>query len=271
MIASSRGKSNFGGYDDNPLLAELYDLVPGYASRPDVGFYLDLCRATRGKILEVGCGTGRILIPAAAEGAEIVGLDVSPYMVAKCRDKLSAQPPETRARVRLVEASMVDFHLNDRFSLAIMPFRPLQHLVAIEDQLSCLCCIGAHLERGGRLVFDVFQVDFSKITAPTRTEESEDLPEMALPDGRRLRRTSRLVATHRAEQYNDVEMIYYLTGRDGAIERIVQAFPFRYFFRYEVEHLLALCGLKTIELYGDFKKTPFRDDSPEMVFVAERG
>lgn len=51
---------------------------------------------------------------------------------------------------------------------------------------------------------------------------------------------------------------------------MVQAFPFRYFFRHELEHLLARCGLKIVDLFGNYDKSPLMDDSPEMVFVAEK-
>src|SRR5205807_7150750 len=95
------------------------------------------------------------------------------------------------------------------------------------------------------------------------TDEIEDTPEFRLPDGRTLRRTFRNVRRHVSEQYNDVELIYYLDG-----QRIVQAFPMRYFFRYEVEHLLARCGFRVAALYGDFDKSEFGDESREMIFTA---
>ena len=77
------------------------------------------------------------------------------------------------------------------------------------------------------------------------------------------------MAFHRAEQRNDVEMIYHVTYGDGRTERLPFAFTFRYFFRYEVEHLLARCRFRVIELFGDFDRSLLRDDSPEMIFVAE--
>ena len=76
--------STFGGYEDQSFVAEYYDFIPGYAGRPDLEFYLDFSRSAGGKILELGCGTGRILIPTAAAGCHIVGLDISEYMLAKC-------------------------------------------------------------------------------------------------------------------------------------------------------------------------------------------
>jgi SAM-dependent methyltransferase len=262
--------STFGGYDDEPLLADLYDLVPAYSNRRDLGFYMDLCHSGGGKVLELGCGTGRLVLPMASAGLTIMGLDLSEHMLAKCREKVSALPQEVQDRIRLVRANMTDFRLNDLFDTIIIPFRPFQHLLSVDDQLACLRCVNAHLEPGGRLAFDCFQVNLQKITDPRRMEETEDLPEFELPDGRRMRRCNRIAATHPAQQVNDVEIIYYLTDATGKTERLVQGFPFRYFFRYEVEHLLARVGFEVKELYGDFDQSPLGDESPEMIFIARK-
>jgi hypothetical protein len=95
-------------------------------------------------------------------------------------------------------------------------------------------------------------------------------PPMTLPDGRVVKRTSRTAAFHHDEQYNEIELIYYVQHPEGKKERLVHALPMRYFYRYEVEHLLSLCGFKVMEFYGDFDKSAFREDSPEMIFVAEK-
>lgn len=262
--------SKFGDYEDKPFLAELYDLVPRYSGRRDLEFYVELCRSAGGKVLELGCGTGRVLMPLANAGMEIVGLDLSTHMLAKCSQNLASQPAEIRNRIELVHASMTDFDLGRQFDAVIIPFRPFQHLVSVSDQLACLKCARRHLRDDGLLAFDVFQVAFSAMTDPRRREESEDLPEFELPDGRKMRRCNRFAATHRAEQYNDLEIIYYLTHPDGRTERLVQGFPFRYFFRYEIEHLLARTGFALVTVYGDFDKSPLADDSPEMIFVARK-
>ena len=59
----------YGGYEDDAELPALYDSIPLYASRRDVRFYVDLCRQASGDVLEAGCGTGRILIPAPRKAA----------------------------------------------------------------------------------------------------------------------------------------------------------------------------------------------------------
>ena len=101
------------------------------------------------------------------------------------------------------------------------------------------------------------------LAAEISPEEIEDTPELTLPDGRRLRRAYRILRKRPSEQSNDVELIYYLDGR-----RLVQAFPFRYFFRFELEHLLARCGFEVTALFGGFDPSPFANDSAEMIFIS---
>jgi hypothetical protein len=100
--------------------------------------------------------------------------------------------------------------------------------------------------------------------------EMEVGAKIELPDGRVVHRTNRTEAFHPVEQYNDIEFIYYITYLDGHKERLVHAFPMRYFYRYEIEHLLSLCGFKVVELFGNFDKSDFSDDSSEMIFLAEK-
>jgi SAM-dependent methyltransferase len=262
--------SKYGGYVDQPIMAELYDLVPGYAKRTDIDFYLQHCVTAKGPILELGCGTGRILLPAAEAGCRITGIDISKHMLAQCQQKLERKSGAVQSRVKLVQSDMTSFDLAEPFVLSMIPFRAFLHVIAVEDQLACLRCINRHLSPGGRLILDVFQVDLKRINNPRATEESEDFAEYELPDGGRLRRAGRVAAFHPADQVNDVEMIYYLTNLDGTTERIVQAFPFRYIFRYEMEHLLARCGFRVVDLFGNFDKSPLVDNSPEMIFVAKK-
>jgi SAM-dependent methyltransferase len=258
-----------GGYDDIEEIGLLYDSVTLYNARPDVDFYVEEALTHGGPVLEVGCGTGRVLIPAARQGAEITGVDRSPRMLAQCRARLAEERPEVQKNVKLVQADMRDFDLKTQFSLIMIPFRPLQHLVAVSEQLAALQAIHRHLAPGGRLVFDVFNPNL-RYLVEDNSHEREDTAEVALPDGRAFRRTSRVAAVHIADQYNEVELIYYVRGTDGKIERLVQGFPMRWYWRYEVEHLLTRCGFRVKAIFGDFNRSPLTDVSPEMIFMAER-
>ena len=147
---------NASGYDLAPFIAEFYDHVPRYATRADVDFYVQAAAASGGPVLELGCGTGRILIPTARAGIEIVGLDAAAGMLDACRQRLQSEQPAVRERVRLHQGDMRHFDFGSRFRLVTIPFRPFQHLVTVEDQLACLGAIRHHLVPGGRLVFDCF-------------------------------------------------------------------------------------------------------------------
>jgi SAM-dependent methyltransferase len=244
-----------------------YDNVHLYETRPDVAFYVSEGRAAGGNVLEIGCGTGRVLIATARAGVSTTGVDRSKQMLLRCRENLAREPAPVRDRVQLVDGDMRSFDLGRTFDCVTIPFRPLQHLVDVSDQLACLSAVRRHLAPGGRFVFDVFNPDPRKLAAPS-DEEVEDTPPTPLPDGRSFRRTSRVPAVHRAEQWSDVELAYYVTYPSGQTERVAQRFPMRWYTRWELEHLLARTGFAIRQVYGDFDRQPFSDDSAEIIVVA---
>jgi SAM-dependent methyltransferase len=258
-----------GGYGEYGFTAEFYDQLPAYRERGDVAFWVEMAQAAGGPVLEIGCGTGRVLIPTARAGGEIVGLDLSSYMLDVCRASLAQESPAVQARAQLVTGDMRDFHLGREFALATIPFRPFQHLTTVEDQIACLGAIHRHLAPGGRLILDLFNPSIPYLAAPERLEERDDVPEFALPDGRRVLRRARITGRNYLNQVQDVELIYYVTHPDGRQERLVHSFPMRYLFRFEAEHLLARCGFTVEALYADYDRRPYGTHYPgELIFVA---
>jgi SAM-dependent methyltransferase len=260
----------YGEYETQEFIAELYDVTYASRSLEDVDFFVEQSRKTTGRILELGCGTGRVLIPVAISGREVTGLDISLHMLRKCREKLSEQPKDVQARVRLIQGNMADFSTGEHYSLATVPFRPFHHLISIEEQKACLNRINQHLTPQGRLIIDLLNCFPPAMYDPKYWVEQETQKDLKLPGGRTLRCTTRIADFHRDQQINDLELIYYINDPDGKVERLVQAFPLRYFFRYEVEHLLELCGFSVLDLFGDYDKSKFFNDSPEMIFVSEK-
>ena len=161
------------------------------------------------------------------------------------------------------------FSLQDRFSAVIMPFRSFQHLVTVEDQMSCLGAVHHHLAPGGTLVFDVFCPDLGRLASPS-IDEIEDSPDTALPDGRRFRRASRVAAVDRVHQWSAIELVYYVSDSDGRVDRRVHRFRMRWFLLFELEHLLARSGFSVRAMYGNFDSSPLVDGAPEIIVVAER-
>jgi len=250
-------------YDTIPDFGLLYDSVPLYAARTDVGFYVDEAKAAGGRVLEVGCGTGRILLPIARAGCAITGIDGSKQMLERCRVNLAAEAAAVQSRITLAQHDMRDFNLAEQFTLIIAPFRVVQHLTTIDDQLQFLATVARHLAPQGRLVFDVFNPRFDILVGADGVER-EDTPEQRLPDGRTFHRAYRIARVRWIDQVSEAELVYYVDGK-----RYVQAFEMRWYLAAELRHLLARAGFRVREMYGDFARGPVVDGCPEIVVTAE--
>ncbi len=260
-----------GDYEDYAFVADLYDHVVPYRTRPDVEFFVEEARAVGGPVLEVGCGTGRILIPTARAGIDIVGLDLSPHMLRICQQRLLNEPAAVQSRARLIQGDMRNFDLAQTFSLVTLPFRPFQHLTTVADQLACLASIHRHLAEEGRLILDLFNPSLPALVQDNLGQELGDEPEFTTPDGRRVVGRDRVVSRDHTNQVIQIELVYYVTHPDGREERLVHAFPMRYLFRFEAEHLLARSGFAVEAVYADYDKSPYGAKVPgELIFVARK-
>jgi SAM-dependent methyltransferase len=257
--------------DETAELGAIHDAI--YGERDDDAFWLAMAAAAvDGHVLELGCGTGRVLIPLARAGYDVTGLDLAPHMIAHCRAKLQAESPHVRDRVRLLVADMTSFDLGRRFALITIPFAGFQHLRTVEQQLACLEHCRTHLLSHGSLVLDLPNPDpappsHASQEGPTEGEATAQTVERT--DGRRLRWWASVVAYDRLLQCNEYELTYEIIAADGGRRRITETFPLRYVFRYELEHLLVRAGFRVVALYGEYDRSPFADGSPAMIAVAE--
>jgi SAM-dependent methyltransferase len=260
-----------GGYDEYAFVAELYDHVVPYRDRPDVAFFVEAARTAGSPVLEVGCGTGRVLIPIARAGMDIVGVDLSPHMLAICRKRLLEEPAAVQSRVQIVQADMRQFDLDRAFTLAVIPFRAFQHLLTVDDQLACLRSVRRHLVEDGTFILDLFNPSLDYLVNRPLGEVHAEEPEFSMPDGRRVIRHHKTMAHDRFNQINDFELIYDVKDPDGREESLVHAFRLRYLFRFEAEHLLARAGFSIEHVYAGFDKSEYGSRYPgELVFVARR-
>lgn len=245
--------------------AEIYDSVYSYV-REDIPFYVEEARRAGGPVLELGCGTGRVAIPIAKAGVEVVGLDSSPAMLEVARRKLRNLRGR-RAYLTLVQADMRDFALDQKFNLAIIPFRGFLALLTVEDQIKALLNIRRHLAPGGKLVFNVFVPDLNMLV------QEGDVPyhlrDVIVPES-----GVRLVLWHQSSYDNhnqilNARIIVEELDEDGVVRRrLYRDFQLRYAHRWEIHHLLRWCGYEVLDLYGDFDRSPFDESSDEMVWVA---
>ena len=258
-------------YDEK--VAERYDpAIP--IGEGEVEFYLELAREAEARglrTLEPGCGTGRIAIPLAREGVRIVGLDVSSAMLSRAREK-----SRDLANAEWVEGDMRDFDLGEEFGLVMIPVGTFQLLLTVEDQMSCLRAIHRHLAPGGRFAFEVENPNFVAMAEWLTTKRGT-----LVRNPRRDYRhpvTGLQVRSWGMREFHPSEqraighgLIEELDDEDVMVRRIhQQPIELHYFFRYEVEHLLARCGFEIEALYGDVRKNEYRSTSPDFIWVARK-
>jgi SAM-dependent methyltransferase len=258
-----------GGYHE--FVAEFYDFVHPYRDRVDVDFYVELGEKCGGPVLEIGSGTGRILAPMAKAGVEIVGVDLSPSMLAVCVERMAREPDPVRSRVRLTLGDMRTLNLGRLFSMIILPFRVFQHLLTVEDQLACLQAMRGHLIEGGLLVLDLFNPSLEALTDRSRRKEHSSEPPFDMPDGRRVVRSQRIEDVDYFRQIMDAELIYDVTHTDQRTEKLIHQFSLKWIYRYEAEHLLARSGFEVESIYSDYKRGAYGDRYPgELIFLARK-
>ncbi|MGH7731750.1 MAG: class I SAM-dependent methyltransferase [Candidatus Eiseniibacteriota bacterium] len=242
--------------------ADLYDLLfRDYTA--DLDFYLGIAKAARGPVLDVGCGTGRVLLRALEAGLDIVGLEDSAGMLARLRENAAARG----LAPRVTRGDMRAFRLPRRYACVMIPFDAFAHMLAAHDQIAALHCCREHLGPGGRLVFDVFSATPAMLATPI-TEPVLELetrhPETGLPvrlyDGRRLD-----VATQTQHSRIAIEELD-ASGRVARVHRFDTVV--RWIYPSEMELLLRLAGFARWEITGGFDGRPAADHEGAIVVSA---
>jgi len=246
--------------------AEYYDF--DHAMVEDIPFYLSYARDCGSPILELACGTGRVLISMAEEGFTIYGLDSSENMLALCRRKV--EDKALGDRVHLFEADMGSFQLpRQDFGLCYIPVRAFMHLFTQRDQLGCLVGAFDHLRPGGRLIVDLYAPDFARL-AQAPNQPFAFRKAYSLPNGHRVIRQDRFVQVDLAHQITYTEMRFeeYSTGGELVRQRSVPVYT-RFTLRYELQLLLERSGFVAEDWFRDYTRRPF-DGSGEIIAVARR-
>ena len=135
-------------------VAKYYDYNTDFPN--DISFYRKLIPSTKAAVLELGCGTGRVLIPLSHHCSFSYGIDISRAMISICRNKIKkANIPLVKARIK--KGDITNFNLHMEFDLIIAPFRVLQNLETDEEVNGMFNCIHRHLAPGGTCILNVFK------------------------------------------------------------------------------------------------------------------
>lgn len=238
-------------------LAELYDLQYAHY-RDDLAFYTRLADDYGGPVLELGAGTGRVAATLARAGHEVVALEPSSAMIERGQQRLRDAGVTT---VAYHQGDMRSARLGRTFPLVTAPFNTLMHLYTLADQDAALRTVREHLGPGGRFAFDLYTPNFGELGV-LRLE-----PEWAHVGGRRG--DLFLLQTHDPDTQT-LTSHYFLDQADehGVLKRRRFRLTQRYFYRFELERLLAQHGFTQPQLFGSFERERFRAAAPHLVVVA---
>jgi SAM-dependent methyltransferase len=252
---------------DDPYhrIPELYDLEhTDYAE--DLALYLQLAEVIGDPILELGCGTGRVLLPLAQAGHRVTGVDRSAAMLERARCVLNADVGENR--ITLFQATMADA---DRapggpFGLAIFSLNGFMHLAERGEQRAALHAAKRALDPRGMLVIDVMNPAPDILADFDGRVQHEATWRRA--DGSSVDRFS--ARTHNPiEQRIETDLWYDVVNGEGQVNRVRTSFPMRYVMPSELELLLELTGFVEWKLYGSYDLDPFDNSSERLIVTAE--
>jgi len=243
-------------YDD---IAYYYHLTHQQLDE-DIPFILAMAAEAGGAVLELGCGTGRVLLPLARAGYTAVGIDLSAQMLAIARAQIGREDQTTQQRIQLKQADMSDFHFPaQRFGLCLIPYNTVMHLTNDAFQ-RCLRKIKAVLKPNGRLLIDTVN--------PHALAEIEDQPKFVLENRIYDQSRQEEVAVYgRYKQLGDQQLS--LTWRFQTPTKQVDGESI-YHYRYPHQLQLALQqnGFRLEKIIGDYEHRPFSEDSERCIILA---
>lgn len=230
----------------------------------DVAAILHLAQEMDGPVLELGCGTGRLLLPLAALGLPVTGVDISPALLAMAHAKLAMHPQHSA--VTLVEADLRDLELPQHdFAFAFCTSNTLMHLSNAADQLAALERAALHLRPGGLLLIDLFNPDIGRLIEVNGVMELAD--QWVRKDGTEVIKWS-VRMLDLADQVQETLFVYEEIAPDGSVRRTRCPFTLRFLWRNEAELMLRLAGLEVESVWGDFEGSPYDSQSDHLILLA---
>jgi SAM-dependent methyltransferase len=250
-------------------LARFYDLeYRDYVEDSDfyVQYALALDPGQELPVLELGCGTGRLLGALSNAGFSVTGVDKSGEMLSITRKRLSNAPG--RGRVELIQADMLDLpgRIGGPYNMAFCALNTFAYLTSTADQLKMLRGLAPHLVTHGILIVDLTP-PFPPLFAP---DDGLLVHQGSFHDDEGKVTLHKLVwgRADNAAQTHDVTIFYDAVDVEGNVTRITDELTLRWTGRYEMELLLEVAGYRVEKVYGGYDLEDFEDGCERMIFVA---
>ena len=229
----------------------------------DVDVHVGFARRFGGPVLELACGTGRLLEPLAKAGFVCTGVDSSPAMLERARRRLAGRGGNTPT---LVEQRLEALDLGSQFRTIILGLDSFGLLLSRADQVRALKAARAHATHDGRLVLDVANGNLRGAVEPPE----ELIHDLTLPDPETGRPITKFVLRRArpADQVDELMFFYDEQDERGYLRRSTVELRLRWFTRFELELLLQSAGWQVDELYGNYDLEPYGPTSDRLIVVA---
>jgi ubiquinone/menaquinone biosynthesis C-methylase UbiE len=228
------------------------------------------------KVLELGCGTGRITLPLAEQGAQlafdVTGLDSQAEMLESAKTRHLEASPEVRERLRLIHGDMRTWQSESAFDLIVIPCSSISHLLTLQDQLAVWNQCRRNLRPGGRFVVEIPMPNMAtfadSFNVPPRALVEIDIDKWDQADGVRFirRKTSRYLSDEQCAQTR----FFYEKYRNGrAVDGYIDDFAGHVFFPRELQLLFIHTGFEVEQTFGDYKGRPLKPNSPLIIMIGK--
>jgi ubiquinone/menaquinone biosynthesis C-methylase UbiE len=241
--------------------ARFYDTIYHHMrDAVDNEYFQNEIQRSGGKILEIGVGTGRLFINALNQGADIHGLDISESMLEILYKKL-----ERDQHYRISQQNITDFSFDFKFELIIAPFRVIMHLLKTEEQIKAIDNVYNHLNSNGRFIFDAFIPDLNQLMKGISNQMDF---EGEYDSGQKIRR---FVSTSPDLINQTILVNFHLEWEEkNELKHDDWILPLRFFFRYELEHLLERTKFEKYKIYGDYKGSELNKESKDFIIICQK-
>ncbi|MDX1413525.1 MAG: class I SAM-dependent methyltransferase [Candidatus Promineifilaceae bacterium] len=249
-------------------LARYYDLLHDQLSE-DLDFVLDLAANYGDPVLELGCGTGRLLLPLVRAGYIVTGVDNEEAMLMRARQRLVQEKPEVRRRAAFIQADVRNLVMPQniaQYGLAIFSYNTLFHFRPSEVQ-QALRGIRKLLRQDGRVFIDLanpFLIEGSEYEEYPVVENSFTDP----TTGRPVVQTS-LSSLDPVEQCLQTTWLFE-TGKESKqpVEAVSVEINYWYYFPHQMELLLQQAGFQLDQIKGDYDHSDFHEESSRLLILA---
>ena len=231
---------------------------------PELPFLMKWASKTKGPIIDLACGTGRITIPLAEKGHKLIGVDIHKGML----DEAVRKSAHLDLPIDWVEQDCTKLNLRVKSQLIYSVGNSFQHFLTNEAQDGLLSSVNKHLEMDGIFIFGTRFPSAEELLQPSTEEYWRSYTD---------RETSHIVDLYTISHYDTLEQIQHYTtirkykNSDGKIVNEKRTnISLRYVFPKEMERLLQANGFEIVHLYKDWNETSITSDSYEMIYVCRK-